>query len=157
MVCVAMLVYVAMDVVHCAHFFSAAYEVKVSTADKKNAGTTNSLYVVLVGTQLSSKLFTFKNSSRSPILQRGQSDTFQVATPPLGDLKAVSVAHCHRRKHRNAESAPPEASRKWFLFQITLTNLKDKTKTCFLCRQWVESSSSPKELNFTEIPISDNN
>jgi hypothetical protein len=132
-----------------------AYEVKVSTADKKNAGTTNSLYLVLVGTLLSSRLFTFKNSTRSPILQRGQSNTFQVAVPPLGDLKAINVAHCPRRKHRNTESAPQDVADKWFLFQISLTNIKDRTRACFLCRQWVESSPSPKELNFTEIPVSD--
>lgn len=140
---------------YCGHYLScAAYEVKVSTADKKNAGTTNSLYMMLVGTQHASKLFTFKNSSRCPILQRGQRDTFQVATPPLGDLKTVNVAHCPR-KHRNAESAASETGGRWFLFQMVLTNLKDRTKACFLCRQWVESSPSPNELNFTEVPISD--
>ncbi len=132
----------------------AAFEAKVFTADKKNAGTAHSLYLVLVGDQRSSKVFAFKNSSRSPVLQRGQTDTFQLATPPLGALKAVNVAHCPRKRHRNAESASPEGrGSSWFLFQIVLTKLEDKTKTCFLCRQWVESSPSPKELQYTQITI----
>lgn len=126
---------------------------KVFTADKKGAGTSNSLYLMVVGEQLSSKVFVFKNSTRTPILQRGQTDSFQIATPPLGTLKAVKVAHYPRKKHRNAKSALPEGDR-WFLFQVVLLNMLDKTKACFLCRQWVESSPSPQQLNYTEISLS---
>ena len=133
-----------------------AYEVKVCTADKKSAGTANSLYLVLVGEKLASKLFTFKNSSRRLILQRGQTDTFQVATPPLGGLKSVRVAHCPRRRHQDAESAEDNSrnSANWYLFQIVLTSLANKEKIHFLCRKWVEPSPSPKQLNFIELPIS---
>ena len=137
--------------------FPPAYEVKVSTADKKNAGTSNSLYLVLLGNKLSSKAFKFRNSTKHPLFQRGQTDTFQVATPPLGDLEAIKVAHCPRRRHRNAESADleePACEGKWFLFQVVLTNLQDKSKAHFLCRKWVESSPSPHELKYTEIPLS---
>ena len=132
-----------------------AYEVKVSTADKKNDGVSNSLYLVLVGDQLSSKTFSLKNSTKRPKLQRGQTDIFQVATPPLGILRSIRVAHCPRRRHRDAESAEVgNSGGSWYLFQIVLTNLQDRTRDYFLCRQWVEPSPSPHQLKYTEIPLS---
>lgn len=129
----------------------------MSTADKKSAGVSHSLYLILVGSDLSSKPFTLRNSSRHPKLQRGQTDVFQVATPPLGPLKSVKVAHCPRRRRRDPESAESEDlgnSGSWYLFQVVLTNLQDKTKAHFLCRQWVEPSPAPNKLNYVEIPLS---
>ena len=135
-----------------------AFEVKVSTADKKGAGTLNSLYLTLVGEKGPSKAFLLKNTSKNPKFQRGQTDTFQVATPPLGSLKHIQVAHCPRKRHRNVESATQEgssgSSSSWYLFQIVLTDLVERTKFYFLCRKWVESSPSPDKLNFTQISLS---
>ena len=132
---------------------ATAYEVRVLTADKKNAGTRNSLYLMIVGDNKSSKVFTLKNSSRKPKLQRGQTDSFQVATFPLGTLNSVRVAHCPRRKHMDSEEENDDLS-SWYLFKIVLIRLEDRTKFDFLCRQWIESSSLPSQLNFTEIHLS---
>lgn len=131
----------------------------VSTADKKNAGTANSLYLKLIGEEEASKVFTFKNSSRRPKLQRGQTDTFQVATPPLGVLQSISVAHCPRKWRNKARGDTAESatlgSTPWYLFQVVLKSLLDGKRAFFLCRQWVEPSPSPQQLNFTEIPIAE--
>lgn len=132
-----------------------AYEVKLITADKKNAGTCNSLYLVLVGKDATSRTFLFKNSSRSPNFQRGQTDSLQVAVPPLGQLSSVRVAHCPRKKSRTAESAAgtDRDNLSWYLFQVVLTCLSNRTKSYFLCRRWVEPSLSTNQLNFTEIQL----
>lgn len=125
-----------------------AYEVKIVTADKKSAGTSNSLYLVIVA-QDASKTYHFKNSSRAPRFQRGQTDTFQVATPPMGMPTSVKVAHCPRKTTREDVSKSS-----WHLFQIVLTCLASRNKYYFSCRKWVESSQSSDHLNFTEISLS---
>jgi len=124
-----------------------AYEVKLVTADKKGAGTSHSVYLVILGQDGSSKTFHFKNSSRSPRFQRGQTDAFQVATPSPALPSSLKVAHCPRKKDREDNSP-------WYLFQVLLVCLPTKTKFSFSCRKWVESSLSPDNLKFTELALS---
>ena len=128
-----------------------AYEVKVTTADKKSAGTSNSLYLVLLGQDGSSKTFYFRNSSRNPKFQRGQTDCFQVGVASVGPFTSLKVAHCPRKKAR--ENGDEDKS-SWYLFHIILICLANKTKYYFSCRKWVEPSQSPTDLKFTEIPLS---
>ena len=73
------------------------------TADKKHAGTSNDLHLVVVGDQGVSREFVIRNSSRGPKFQRGQTDSFQVATPPLGQLTSVRVTHCPRKGRREGQ------------------------------------------------------
>lgn len=136
---------------HC-FYFPAAYEVKIFTADKKGAGTSNSVYLVLVGEKKTSRVFTLKNSSRKPKFQRGQTDAFQLAVPTLGPLTHVHIAHCPRKKHRKATESAEEPS-SWYLFQVVLMSVVERTKLYFLCRQWVSPSLSPEELNYTELAL----
>ena len=125
-----------------------AYEVKLVTADKKGAGTSNSVYLVLLGQDGSSKTFYFKNSSRSPKFQRGQTDTFQVATPSPALPAHLKVAHCPRRRKDREEIS------QWYLFHVLLICLPTKTKFYFSCRKWVGPSPSSENLNFTELALS---
>ena len=76
---------------------------KVVTADKKHAGTSNDLYLVVVGDQGVSREFVTRNPSRGPKFQRGQTDSFQVATPALGQLTSVRVAHCPGKSRKEGE------------------------------------------------------
>ncbi len=142
--------------------FIIAFEVKVSTADKKNAGTTNSLHLLVLGEKQTSRSFVFKNSSMKPKLQRGQTDTFQVALPPLGELRGIKVAHSPRESLRDIDGGGGgregegrgQRSMSWYLFQVVLMNVLDRTKYYFLCRKWVDSSASSEELRYTEISLS---
>ena len=118
---------------------STAYEVKVFTADKKYAGTNNNLHLIIVDDKSSSKNFKMKNSSRDPKLQRGQTDSFNVATSNLlGDVKGIKIAHCARHapkssmeQGRQRKGSNSEMDEKWYLFQV------------FFFTEWEEN------LNFT--------
>ena len=128
------------------HTHPTAYEVKVSTADKKQAGTKNNLHLILTGEQGSSKPLTIKNHS---MFQRGQTDTFQIATPPLGKLKSIKIAHSPRKGRVH------EGASEWYLFQIVITCLSDVQKYSFLSRRWIpESSSTLHYIELTESSTS---
>ena len=80
-----------------------AFEVKIMTADKKHAGTTNDVTLIFQGTRGNSKEFHIKNPSRGALFQRGQSDRLQVGLPcGLGGVASVRVAHwCRDPRRRN--------------------------------------------------------
>lgn len=127
-----------------------AFEVKIMTADKKHAGTTNDVTLIFQGTRGNSKEFHIKNPSRGALFQRGQSDRLQVGLPcGLGGVASMRVAHwCRDPRRRNKDMD----SSKWFLFQLVLTNLADKTRSYFLCRQWI-AESSREDLRFVDVPL----
>lgn len=127
----------------------------MSTADKKQAGTNNNLHLILVGEQSTSKPYTIKNSVKDLKFQRGQTDTFQVATQVIGPLKAVKITHCPRRSHKNTQGSvgDGEDSSKWYLFQLVLTRLSDHKKHYFLCRKWIYASQSRDNLSYTVLPL----
>ena len=139
-------------------FTPTAYEVRVSTADKKYAGTNNNLHLILVGDKSASKDFKMKNSTRNPKLQRGQTDTFNIAAPNLlGNLRFIKIAHCPRNLKPSADkkSKPknPEMDEKWYLFQVVLVRLTDQKKYYFLCRRWIAASETSRQLRYTEVPL----
>ena len=99
-----------------------------------------------------------KNSTRNPKLQRGQTDTFNIAAPSiLGNLKSIKIAHCPRNLKPSADtkSKPrnPEMDEKWYLFQVVLVRLTDQKKYYFLCRRWIAGSESSKQLKYTDVPL----
>ncbi len=122
----------------CTH---TAYQMKVSTADKKHAGTGNNLYLMIVGEGGRSRELTIKNPQKSPFFQRGQTDTFQIGVRDVGGLRAVRVAHSGAGK-----------GERWYLYQIVLVRLVDQRNFKFLVRCWVEESSRPN-LSYVEIPL----
>ena len=73
---------------------------RLTTADKKHSGYPQKVLLVLMGENGNSNTFEFKNSTRSPKFQRGQTDIFQIACKDIGPLKSVRVAHSSRRKEQ---------------------------------------------------------
>ena len=65
----------------CSSISVTGYEVKVLTADKKQAGTGNNVHLVVVGEKGTSKEIVLKNSQREQKFQRGQTDSFQITIP----------------------------------------------------------------------------
>lgn len=108
----------------------AGYEVRVYTSDKKGAGTQNDLHIVLRGVDGTSHPHTIKNS-RS-MFQRGQINTFQIATDPIGRLTSLDVAHCPHGNRGDMSS--------WYLFQVVVTEMASSIMTMFPCRQWLPAS-----------------
>ena len=125
------------------HALCAGYEVRVYTSDKKGGGTSDNLHIILRGDHGSSKPFTVKNRS---MFRRGQIDSFQLATPPLGPLQSVQVAH-------SAIKDGPEGSTSWHLFQVTLRELATYNKYTFPWRQWVPASQGT--LNYVTLSRAD--
>ena len=86
--------------------FCTGYELTIFTTDKKNAGTSNNLQIQLVGSMATSRLFTIRNSSSSKgtqtagMLQRGGENVLQVATPSLGTITSVRVAHVPPKRNQ---------------------------------------------------------
>ncbi len=113
---------------------------KVSTADKKHASTSNDLHLVLVGERGTSREMTIRNSQKAPLFQRGQTDTFQMGIRDIGPLRAIRVAHSGREEQR------------WYLYQIVLTRLVDQERFRFLCRRWVEESR-PDNISYIEVTL----
>lgn len=106
------------------------YEVKVYTSDKKGAGTHNDLHLVLSGVGGISRPLIIKNTDS--MFQRGQINTFQVATNPIGRLTSVGVAHA---PHGNRGNMSP-----WYLFQVVVTEMASGILATFPCRQWIPAS-----------------
>lgn len=78
------------------------------------------------------------------MFQRGQTDTFRIAIPPIGVLKAIRLAHSPGEGRRQVAGVS-----EWYLFQVVVTQLSDKEKCSFLCRRWIPESSST--LNYVDI------
>ena len=119
---------------------AVGYEMKVYTSDKKAAGTLNDLHLVLSGEAGDSQPVTVKNRS---MFQRGQIDTLQIATCPIGPLKSLQVGHS---PHGGRGSSLP-----WYLFQMVVMELSSGVKTTFPCRQWLPASQQGKPLNYTTL------
>ena len=103
---------------------------KVYTSDKKGAGTHNDLYLVLCGVGGQSRPLTIKNTQS--MFQRGQIDTFQVATDPIGRLISLKVAHSPSRNRGDMSS--------WYIFQVVVKEMASSLLATFPCRRWIPAS-----------------
>jgi hypothetical protein len=121
-----------------------AYELKIYTSDKKQASTANCLQVQLTGSQGSSKLFTIRNSSSKGLLQRGQIDSVQVASPALGSLTGMKITHAPAKKGSSTEAADA----RWHLYQIVVRDVLTKTSYSFPCKTWISAGV------FVELSVS---
>lgn len=103
---------------------------KVYTSDKNKASTSDNLHLIMIGEHATSRTFTIKSHS---MFRRGQIDKFQVATPCLGPLTSLRVAHTSIDEVDNSMST-------WHLLQVVVTKLSSREKTVFSCEDLVPQS-----------------
>ncbi|KAI8493666.1 Lipoxygenase y domain-containing protein 1, partial [Branchiostoma belcheri] len=67
-----------------------AYNIKVVTSDRKEAGTTNDAFLILEGDLRKSKEFSMDNTAKGKYFKQGHTDEFKFATRNVGALKGIS-------------------------------------------------------------------
>lgn len=95
------------------------YEVSVITADERNAGTKQNVFIVLVGENgEETKPKLLQNTFENKILRRGQTDEFKIIAKSLGNLKLIVLGHVSK------EDDPPrtkeERNAAWLCYQVVI-------------------------------------
>jgi hypothetical protein len=129
------------------------YEINVLTSDRRDAGTTQNAWIVLIGSSRESKQFLMENSVENKILRRsilngsvgswlgvtseriflsyrGQNDQFLFNTKSVGDIKSIVLGHYERDdmplKSKNGREGA------WFCEEVRIKdNVTDMVYECF--------------------------
>ncbi len=104
------------------------YKVDIVTGTVGSAGTDADVYITLTGTQGRSNPMNLDTPFYDDF-ERGQTDTFEFGTPPLGEVVSVQI------------EIRSMLYREWFLDSVTVTDVaKDKSEK-FPCYQWLTSDN----------------
>ncbi|XP_078664667.1 polycystin-1-like protein 2 [Branchiostoma floridae x Branchiostoma belcheri] len=113
------------------------YDVTIITGFRRNAGTTASVSLRLIGEEGESETHMVSDPvSNRKVLQRGAIDSFLVTTrDSLGDLREIMVWH------NNGGSNPS-----WFLSRIMVQDLQTKQRWYFICNSWLAVDMGDQEV-----------
>ena len=71
-------------------FESNMYNINVSTANKRNAGTDANVWIELFGKKIKSGKILLKNSKNNfKKFERGQTDNFEIKCSNIGSIKSI--------------------------------------------------------------------
>lgn len=74
------------------------YDISVTTADERNAGTKQNVFIVLIGENgMETKPKLLENTFESKILRRGQTDEFKFKTNSVGMIKMIVLGHVSKQ------------------------------------------------------------
>lgn len=93
------------------------YEVSITTADERSAGTKQNAFIVLIGENgEETKPKLLENTFENKILRRGQTDEFKINAKSIGNLKRIVLGHVSK------EDDPPrtkeERNAAWNCYQV---------------------------------------
>ncbi|XP_068506546.1 polycystin-1-like protein 2 isoform X2 [Syngnathus scovelli] len=102
------------------------YLVSVQTGQRKNAGTTANVTVMLFGSEGQSDAHHLMDPDK-PVFERGAVDVFLLATPfPLGEVRNI------RLRHDNSGGHPS-----WYINKMTIRDLQTQHVWHFFCDCWI--------------------
>ncbi|KFM26173.1 Lipoxygenase-like proteiny domain-containing protein 1 [Auxenochlorella protothecoides] len=105
----------------------AVYEIRVTTGDRRDAGTSAQVVMELHGVEASSGEHTLVPAPGTVPFQRGTQSTMKIRCPCLGRLRAVTVMH---------DASGPQPS--WWLDEVRVRQRgSDANWAVFPCRQWL--------------------
>ncbi|XP_067929649.1 uncharacterized protein [Watersipora subatra] len=103
------------------------YDVTVKTGARTNAGTKSRVYFMASG-ELGETSVRPLNSLKKETLQRGQTDTYLMATPrSLGQIQYIRIWH---------DNSGSGASASWFLNHVLIRDIQSNEKWCFIADKW---------------------
>ncbi|XP_069385333.1 polycystin-1-like protein 2 [Paralichthys olivaceus] len=104
------------------------YLISVQTGHRKNAGTTASVTVKLIGTEGESETHTLTDPDK-PVFERGAVDMFLLAAPfPVGDVQNL------RLQHDNSGGHPS-----WYINKVIIIDLQTRHMWQFFCDCWLSA------------------
>eukprot|EP01121_Diplochlamys_sp_Union-15-3_P013545 TRINITY_DN4215_c0_g1_i1.p1 TRINITY_DN4215_c0_g1~~TRINITY_DN4215_c0_g1_i1.p1 ORF type:complete len:964 (-),score=265.67 TRINITY_DN4215_c0_g1_i1:44-2935(-) len=116
------------------------YRITVSTADRRGAGTSADVFIVVYGDKGDSGQQTLEAKGA---FKRGTVDTFGIECVELGNLTKIRIGH-------NDGGLTPG----WYLDKVSITNDKSGKTWYFLCGQWLDKHEGDKKI-VREIPAQD--
>ncbi|XP_051919019.1 polycystic kidney disease protein 1-like 2 isoform X1 [Hippocampus zosterae] len=105
------------------------YLIGVQTGQRKNAGTTASVTVTMIGSEGQSDAHHLADPDKL-VFERGAVDMFLLATPfPLGQVRNI------RLQHDNSGGHPS-----WYINKVTIQDLQTQHVWHFFCDCWISSN-----------------
>ncbi|XP_078666046.1 lipoxygenase homology domain-containing protein 1-like isoform X1 [Branchiostoma floridae x Branchiostoma belcheri] len=117
-----------------------AYNIKVVTSDRKEAGTSNDAFLVLEGDLRKSKEFSMDNTAKGKYFKQGHTDEFKFATRNVGALKGVTLGH---RKAGSRDKT------QWHVSEVIVENSSTGDKYIFGCNHWIPAGGE-RHLKLTD-------
>ncbi|XP_034437184.1 polycystic kidney disease protein 1-like 2 [Hippoglossus hippoglossus] len=104
------------------------YLISVQTGHRKNAGTTASVTMKLIGTEGESETHTLTDPDK-PVFERGAVDMFLLAAPfPMGEVRNL------RLQHDNSGGHPS-----WYINRVIIIDLQTRHVGHFFCDCWLSA------------------
>ncbi|KAM8876289.1 polycystin-1-like protein 2 [Synchiropus picturatus] len=104
------------------------YLVSVQTGHRKNAGTTATVMVTLIGSEAASDTHHLTDPDKT-VCERGNVDIFVLAVPfPLGEVQNVRLQHDNTGGHPS-----------WYINKVTVQDLQTRLVYHFFCGCWLST------------------
>ncbi|ESO97796.1 hypothetical protein LOTGIDRAFT_208950 [Lottia gigantea] len=113
----------------------AAYDIEITTTDKKEGGTIHNGWIVLEGLKRKSNIFLLENSPQRKILRRGQTDHIKKESLALGKIKTCILGAVEREDQPITDDSGRAAQ--WHCHDVTITDTSTGDKYKFPCNQWI--------------------
>ncbi|XP_078580092.1 lipoxygenase homology domain-containing protein 1-like isoform X2 [Branchiostoma floridae x Branchiostoma japonicum] len=117
-----------------------AYNIKVVTSDRKEAGTTNDAFLILEGDLRKSKEFSMDNTAKGKYFKQGRTDEFKFTTRNVGTLKGMTLGH---------RKAGSKDKHQWHVSEVIVENTSTSDKYIFGCNHWIPAGEE-RHLKLTD-------
>lgn len=119
------------------------YEVKVTTGDKRGAGTDANVFVTVYGLDGDSGERELRKSEHVNKFERGQTDTFIVKAVDLGELQKIKIRH----DNKGGGAA-------WYLEKVEINDPNSQRTYLFNCQNWLSTNEGDGKIS-RELPAID--
>ncbi|OON21989.1 PLAT/LH2 domain protein [Opisthorchis viverrini] len=136
------------------------YTVEVHTGMRKNAETSNNAWLAVSGSRGTTKTLEINNSEDIPVLQSGQTNKFDLFSPPVGILEKLNLGLVqHQEQTILSVSAPTDMRNHdshWFCEWVKVRDPVSRRTYIFQVNKWIEATKrhstwSKVILDVTEV------
>ncbi|TGZ66198.1 hypothetical protein CRM22_005460 [Opisthorchis felineus] len=136
------------------------YTVEVHTGMRKNADTSNDAWLTVSGSRGTTRTLEINNSEDIPILQSGQTNRFNLFSPPVGALEKLNLGLIqHQEQTILSVSAPTDMRNHdshWFCEWVKVRDPVSRRTYIFQVNKWIEATKrhstwTKMTLDVTEV------